>query len=96
MMFKKQSLKMDEYSQSLRKILQCFFSKRWNLKQMKLIKSYRSNKKSYKKLLQKQRKANGNGQFNLLKYVRCHYHTRYEATMCPAQILTSQPSNTIF
>ena len=27
---------------------------------------------------------------------RCHHHTRYEATMCPAQILTSQPSNTTF
>jgi hypothetical protein len=44
----------------------------------------------------KKRVTRGNGGYNLIKYVRCHHHTRYEATMCPAQILTSQPSNTIF
>jgi hypothetical protein len=48
------------------------------------------------KELQKQRKACGNGEYNLIKYVRCHHHTRYEATTYPAQILESQPSNTIF
>jgi hypothetical protein len=53
------------------------------------------SEKSYKKQLQKQWKASGNGECNLIKYVRCHHHTRYEATMCSAQILTSQPSNTI-
>jgi hypothetical protein len=62
---------------------------------MKLTKSYKSKEKSHKKQLQKQRKASGNGEYNLIKYVGCHHHTRCEATMCPAQILTSQPSNTI-
>jgi hypothetical protein len=37
----------------------------------------------------KQRKASGNGEYNLIKYVRCHHHTWYEATTCPAQILAS-------
>jgi hypothetical protein len=37
-------------------------------------------------------KASGNGEYNFIKYVRCHHHTRYEATMCRAQILASQPS----
>jgi hypothetical protein len=55
-----------------------------------------SLQKSYKKELQKQRKASGNGEYNLIKYVGCHHHIRYEATMCPALILASQPSNTIF
>ena len=81
--------------QSLRKILQCFFQN-YGIENNETIKSERSNEKSYKKLLQKQRKASGNGEYNLIKYVRCHHHTRYEATMCPAQILTSQPSNTTF
>jgi hypothetical protein len=40
----------------------------------------------------KARKASGNGEYTLIKYFRCHHHTRYEATMCPAQILASQPS----
>jgi hypothetical protein len=53
-------------------------------------------KRVTKKQLQKQRKASGNGAYNLIKYVRCHHHTRCEATMCPVQILTSQPSNTDF
>ena len=61
---------------------------------MKLTKSYKSKEKSYKKELQKQRKASGNGEiYNLIKYVRCDHHTRYEATMCPAQILASEPTN---
>ena len=38
----------------------------------------------------------GNGEYNLIKYVRCLHHTRCEATMCPVQILTFQPSNTDF
>jgi hypothetical protein len=46
-------------------------------KTMKLTKSYKSKEKSYKKELQKQRKASGNGEYNLIKYVRCHHHTRY-------------------
>ena len=79
-MFEKHSLKVDEYSAIAPEDIAMFFSKLWN----------------YKKLLQKQRKASGNGEYNLIKYVRCHHHTRYEATMCPAQILTSQPSNTTF
>jgi hypothetical protein len=33
----------------------------------------------------------GNGEYNLIKYVRCLHHTR-----CPVQILTFQPSNTDF
>jgi hypothetical protein len=57
-------------------------------KTIKLTKSYKSKEKSYKKELQKQRKASGNGEiYNLIKYVRCDHHTRYEATMCLAQIL---------
>lgn len=40
----------------------------------------------------KARKASGNGEYTLIKYFRCHHHTRYEATMCPAQILSSKPS----
>jgi hypothetical protein len=40
------------------------------------------NNETYKEL-QKQRKAR-NGEYNLIKYARCHRHTRCEATMCPA------------
>jgi hypothetical protein len=64
-------------------------------KTMKLTKGYKSKEKSCNKELQKQRKASGNGEiYNLKKYVRsCDHHTRYEATMCPAQILASEPTN---
>jgi hypothetical protein len=41
------------------------------------------------------RKESGNGEYNLIKYVRDHHHTRYEATMRSAHILASHPSNTI-
>ena len=34
------------------------------------------------KELQKQRKASGNGEYNLIKYVRCHHHTRYMKPQC--------------
>jgi hypothetical protein len=40
-------------------------------KTMKLTKSYKSKEKSYKKELQKQRKASGNGKlYNLIKGIR--------------------------
>ena len=55
--------------QSLQKILQCFFQN-YGIENNETIKSERSNEKSYKKLLQKQRKASGNGEYNLIKYVR--------------------------
>jgi hypothetical protein len=35
-------------------------------------------KRVTKNRLQKQRKASGNGEYNLIKYVRCHHHTRCE------------------
>jgi hypothetical protein len=38
------------------------------------------------KRVTKARKASGKGEYNWIKYVRCHHHTRYEATMCPAHI----------
>jgi cupin superfamily acireductone dioxygenase involved in methionine salvage len=41
----------------------------------------------------KARKASGNGEYTLIKYFRCHYHTRYEATMCLAQILAFNQAN---
>jgi hypothetical protein len=40
----------------------------------------------------KPRKACGNAEYTLIKYFRCHHNTRHEATMCPAQVLASQPS----
>ena len=56
---------------------------------MKLTKSHKSKEKSYKKELQKQRKASGNGEYNIIKYVRYHHHTRYMKAQCvrtcPAQ-----------
>jgi hypothetical protein len=39
----------------------------------------------------KARKGSRNGEYTLMKCFRCHNHTRYEATMFPAQILASQP-----
>ena len=100
MMFERHSLKVDGYSAIAPENIanECFF-RIMESKTIKLIKSYRSNEKSYKKhaQLHKQRKSSGNGEYNLLiKYVKCHQHTRYEATMCSPQILTSQKSNTIF
>jgi hypothetical protein len=53
------------------------------------------NRSNLQTELPKGRKASGNGEYNLIKYIRRHHHTRYEATMCPARILASQPSNTI-
>jgi hypothetical protein len=91
MMFERHGLKVDGYSAIAPEDIAMFFQR--FSKTMKLIKSYRSKEKSYKKQLQKQRKTSGNGEYNLVKFVRCHRHTRYEATMCPAQILASQPSN---
>jgi hypothetical protein len=60
-------------------------------KTIKLTKSLQKQRKELQKRVTKARKASGNGEYNLIKYVRCHHHTRYEATMCPAQILASQP-----
>jgi hypothetical protein len=83
MMFERHGLKVDGYSAIATEDIAMFFQN-YGIE----------NNETYKQL-QKQRKANGNGEYNLVKFVRCHRHTRYEATMCPAQILTSQPSNTI-
>ena len=50
-------------------------------KTMKLIQRVTKAKKRVTKnsYLKKQRKASGNGEYNLIKYVGCHHHTRYEA-----------------
>jgi hypothetical protein len=84
MMFERHGLTVDGYSAIAPEDIAMFFQN-YGIE----------NNETYKQL-QKQRKASGNGEYNLVKFVRCHRHTRYEATMCPAQILTSQPSNTIF
>jgi ribosomal protein S17 len=42
--------------------------------------------------ISKSRKASGKGEYTLVKYFRCHHHTRYEGTKCPAQVLASKPS----
>ena len=38
----------------------------------------------------KRRQARGKGGYILTKYYRCHHNTRYEATMCLAEILASK------
>jgi hypothetical protein len=52
------------------------------------------------KVLQKQIKASGNGEYNLIKYVRCHHHAHQD--MKPQCVLlrfwqrNSHPNSTIF
>ena len=40
----------------------------------------------------KRREASEKGEYILTKYYRCHHNTRYEPTMCPAEILASKPA----
>jgi hypothetical protein len=67
MMFEKHSFKVDGYSAIAPEDIAMFFQN-YAIENNE-IQNYKSNEKSYKKLLQKQRKASGNGEYNLIKYV---------------------------
>ena len=84
---------MDGYSAIAPEEIAMFFQN-YGIENNETYKELQKQRKELQKTVTKFKKASGNGEYNLIKYVRCHHHN--VSTMCPAQILTTQPINTIF